>query len=632
MKTQSIHTLLAQRSPTLETIIRAVNQLRNEAIALEQEFADELQQIHPSNYPSACNLIHYLAVRAHDVRDLQRDLSLLGLSSLGRMEAHVMASLNAVLAALHRLDSRPVPPELEAELPITQTSGANLLAANTIAILGHTPEHRAARIMVTMPSEAADKPEIIHDLLRQGMNIMRINCAHDDRQAWTTMIQHLRDAERRSERVCRVSFDLAGPKLRTEAVIFESKAIKWRPTRNQLGQVIAPAIICFSTQPQQSPDYKITVPINGTLVGLIEVGDTLTLTDTRGYRCYLKVVETFENGWLGEAQRTAYVTAGTELDLYRDGELIATDAIAALPASPRRITLMPGDTLTVVRPDPAAKLIHSKAAILADDSPHNHKPPKIIGCTLPEVFRDVQAGERIFFDDGKIAGIIREVADTYFQVRITAVAKGKAKLRGEKGINLPDTNLNLPALTSKDRQDLEFVAQHGDMVAMSFVQHTSDIKALIAELARLDANQLGIVLKIETQRAFERLPRLLLAALRHPRVAVMVARGDLGVEVGFERLSEVQEEILWLCEAAHVPVIWATQVLESLAKGGMPSRAEVTDAAMGSRAECVMLNKGPYIDRAMHFLADVLQRMKAHQEKKTSMLRQLSISDIHPRS
>jgi pyruvate kinase len=135
------------------------------------------------------------------------------------------------------------------------------------------------------------------------------------------------------------------------------------------------------------------------------------------------------------------------------------------------------------------------------------------------------------------------------------------------------------------------------------------------------------VLKIETQQAFGRLPSLLLTAMRHPPVAVMVARGDLGVEVGFERLSEVQEEILWLCEAAHIPVIWATQVLESLAKGGMPSRAEVTDAAMGSRAECVMLNKGPYIRQTLDFLCDVLNRMESHQEKKSSMLRKLSISD-----
>ena len=185
----------------------------------------------------------------------------------------------------------------------------------------------------------------------------------------------------------------------------------------------------------------------------------------------------------------------------------------------------------------------------------------------------------------------------------------------------------MPALTAKDVADLALVAKHADMVALSFVRCPEDVEALLAEIARLGAARLGIVLKVETQAAFNRLPILLLAAMRHPRVAVMVARGDLGVEVGFERLSEVQEEILWFCEAAHVPVIWATQVLESLAKGGMPSRAEVTDAAMGSRAECVMLNKGPYIRETLRFLIDVLGRMEEHQHKKTSRLRKLRVSD-----
>ena len=87
--------------------------------------------------------------------------------------------------------------------------------------------------------------------------------------------------------------------------------------------------------------------------------------------------------------------------------------------------------------------------------------------------------------------------------------------------------------------------------------------------------------------------------MRRPTVGVMIARGDLAVEVGFERMAEVQEEIMWICEAAHVPVIWATQVLETLAHTGRPSRAEVTDAAMSGRAECVMLNKGPYIAEAI---------------------------------
>ena len=127
---------------------------------------------------------------------------------------------------------------------------------------------------------------------------------------------------------------------------------------------------------------------------------------------------------------------------------------------------------------------------------------------------------------------------------------------------------------------------------------------------------LGIVLKIETRRAFEMLPPLLLAAMRGPAVGVMIARGDLAVECGFERLAEVQEEILWLCEAAHVPVIWATQVLESLAKEGVPSRAEITDAAMGERAECVMLNKGPHIVEAVRVLDDILRRMEAHQRRR----------------
>jgi Pyruvate kinase, barrel domain len=100
---------------------------------------------------------------------------------------------------------------------------------------------------------------------------------------------------------------------------------------------------------------------------------------------------------------------------------------------------------------------------------------------------------------------------------------------------------------------------------------------------------------------------------------------DLAVECVFERLAEVQEAILWLCEAAHVPVIWATQVLESLAKDGQPSRAEITDAAMSHRAECVMLNKGPYVMEAVHVLDDILHRMHGHQAKKRAMLRELDL-------
>ena len=144
---------------------------------------------------------------------------------------------------------------------------------------------------------------------------------------------------------------------------------------------------------------------------------------------------------------------------------------------------------------------------------------------------------------------------------------------------------------------------------MSFVQDPSDVARLHQALARLGGDRLGVALKIETRRAFEHLPQLLLTAMRRPRIGVMIARGDLAVERGYQRLAELQEEILWLCEAAHLPVIWATQVLEQLAKSGLPSRAEISDAAMSERAECVMLNKGPHIDDAVVMLDDILRRL-----------------------
>jgi pyruvate kinase len=173
--------------------------------------------------------------------------------------------------------------------------------------------------------------------------------------------------------------------------------------------------------------------------------------------------------------------------------------------------------------------------------------------------------------------------------------------------------------------DLRFIVRHADLVGYSFIHTSSDIARLRDELSHLGRPRMGIVLKVETRTAFEELPGILLAAIRQPPVGVMIARGDLAVEVGYERLAEVQEEILWLCEAAHLPAIWATQVLEGLTKTGLPTRAEVTDAAMGVRAECVMLNKGPHVGVAVSALDSILRRMQSHQAKKTAMLRHLNV-------
>jgi pyruvate kinase len=211
-------------------------------------------------------------------------------------------------------------------------------------------------------------------------------------------------------------------------------------------------------------------------------------------------------------------------------------------------------------------------------------------------------------------------------VKITRAREKGEKLGANKGINLPDSTLQLPALTPKDLSDLDAVVRLADIVGYSSVRRAEDVDLLRAELAKRKAEHLGVVLKIENKQAFDHLPSLLLAAMQNPLVGVMIARGDLAVECGYERLAEVQEELLWMCEAAHLPVIWATQVLESLAKQGLPSRAEITDAAMSERAECVMLNKGPFITEALALLDDILRRMAGHQHKKRPMLRRLEVA------
>jgi len=255
-----------------------------------------------------------------------------------------------------------------------------------------------------------------------------------------------------------------------------------------------------------------------------------------------------------------------------------------------------------------------------------------VPCTLPEVFGQVKPGERIWFDDGKIGGVIRRVRNDHLEVEVVQCGPKGSTLRSDKGINVPDSDLRLPALTPKDVDDLGFVVAHADLVGLSFVQRTTDVEDLRNRLRSADADRIGIILKIETRRAFEHLSDLALAALQHPLSGIMIARGDLAVECGYERLAEVQEEILWISEAAHLPVIWATQVLESLAKTGQPSRAEITDAAMGERAECVMLNKGPHILRAVQVLDDILRRMQFHQVKKTAMLRKLHVAEAQESS
>jgi pyruvate kinase len=616
-------------SRRVEAVHARVLHLRQVVMDYAVRYPGRLKPVRPEHLASAHNLLHYVCLRRQDLRELQEQLAELGLSSLGRSEPHVLSTLTAVSAMLSAAASRRrLRHDTPSEAPDFHSS-RHLAERNDRALLGPLPRHRRVRIMVTLPSEAADDETLVRNLLAAGMDCARINCAHDDAAVWSRMLERLREGQAQSGRTCRVLMDLAGPKLRTGSLTLGAQVIKWRPKRDRLGAVLEPVKIWLHPDgvAAKPPEGALPLPVSGNL-DVLAGAHEVVFKDARGSRRRLRIGIRQEVGWLASADRTAYVVPDTTLQpVDASGSPIPGEALRVgnLPAEEEPLLLCIDEELILTGPE-----IPGEAAVL-DDQGHVVKPAHI-GCTLPEVFSDLRPGERVFFDDGKIGAVITAADAREVRVRITQAKLKGDRLASEKGINLPDSRLHVAALTPKDIEDLRFVAKHADLVGCSFVRSAHDVRDLQRNLLKAGGESRGLLLKIETRQAFDELPQLLLAGMASPVLGVMIARGDLMIECGFERLAEVQEEILWLCEAAHVPVVWATEVLDSLAKTGHPSRAEVTDAAMAARAECVMLNKGPFIDATVRALSNILTRMQEHQRKKHTMLRKLRVAETFAES
>lgn len=503
-RTEISHATDGAAQPALSALHSDLMQLREQV----QREADALLQdwgAHDASVRERClNLAHYVALRRRDLRRMQPVLMQLGLSTLGRSEAKVLPTLDAVLGTLSAvLGQGSIAPIYPAKERFSQ--GALRLREASEALFGSAPIARSSHVMVTLPSEAASDPQLVRDLLSSGMDCARINCGHDDISLWQRMIRNVRDASQATGKPCRICMDLSGPRLRIADV--------------QKGRKASP----------------------------LHVGDTFYLCGVRGIQPPAKRkkwgVSKLQDGW------------------------------------------------TAV-------------------------------CDHPDALLHLRVGSDVVIDGGIASCRVVQRAEDGFRLQVTHAPPKGLKLRAEKGLNFPGTTLKIPALTERDREDLSFVAKHADLVGYSFVQRPSDIYALQDELVRRGRapESLGLILKIETAEAVRALPALLVAALSRQPVGVLIARGDLAAELGFERLPELQEELLWLCEAAHVPVVWATQVLDRLVRKGTPTRAEVTDAAAGARAECVMLNKGPYLPQALRMLDQILVSMRPHQDKKTAQL------------
>jgi pyruvate kinase len=610
---------------SLPALIELLSRLQQNIKESWSSVQGQFDNIRPSNRASARNLVHYLALRRHDIRTIQHELARNGISSLGRAESHVMSNLNKVLKLLNRtLGQRYEPPE-GCDGVLSFDLGTQYLVERTISLLGPEPGDRKVRIMVTLPSEAAHDYALVRDLVAGGMDCARINCAHDASEAWQRMVDNIHRASDETGRPCKIIIDLAGPKLRTGAFEPGPQVVKWRPARDDRGQVLKPARIWLSPStgpivPPEKPSATLHFPDR--FLDHLKIDDRLKFVDARGARGSLTIVSHTNGGCWAEAAKTNYVVPETIFKIHRKGHRIKRWSASpeAIPNVEQSAFLRKGDPLVITR-------TASCGRPAVTDPNGEILEPASITLSLPEIFGDIGVGEKIWFDDGKLGGTVTAINENEIRVEISHAGPAGHRLRADIGINLPKTRLSLSALTDKDLKDLPFIADHADAVGCSFVRTADDVRRLQEQLKNMGKGELGIILKIETRAAFDNLPEILLSALESPVVGVMIARGDLAVEVGFQRMAEIQEEILWMCEAAHIPVIWATQVLERLSKKGEYSRAEITDAAMSERAECVMLNKGPYILGAVRTLDDILKRMQAHQEKKRSMMRPLKLAE-----
>ncbi|MBK7302253.1 MAG: pyruvate kinase [Saprospiraceae bacterium] len=469
----------------LNSVIAKLEDIDQKMASAELHYQNFLDEIHPSNKINACNFLHYLALRSLDIRELQNQLHALGLSSMASAESHIRGQVHAILRCL-RSDKITNPHLLDS------TSAEKSMNDKTTQLFSKSAKQSKPYIMVTCDSEIGLDHEKTKSLLLAGMNIARINCAHDNKKIWQNIIKNIKSASTETGVPCKIYMDLAGPKIRT---VFKSK-VKLKIEEGSLIQLVDESRI---------EDQKNTV-----------------------------------------------------------------------------------------------------------------------GCTVPDIHKRLKKGETVLFDDGTIETVVEKIQKEVVFLRVKRISAKKKQIKAEKGINFPNSKLNMPSLTDYDIKCLPFIRRHAELVGYSFINSPADLIHL-QKLLSTD-HKLAIILKIETAEAVHNLPALLLTGLKHQKLGVMIARGDLAVEIGFERMSEIQEEILWLCEAAHVPVIWATQVLDNLNKLGMATRSEITDAAQAVQAECVMINKGSHIIKTIETLCNILHRSGGHHSKKRHIFRPLAIA------
>ena len=601
----------------LQEIATAIEMVIAKIDEHEDRYQEQINNVHPKYRKSARNLIHYLALRSFDLDILQDKIGEIGLPTSPRFEGSILFRMLSFKTIIQSLLNGALPEDEEVFL--NNKEAISIQKQHFNAVFGAVKKKRRTAIMVTQPLSAAEDKQFAKSLLNLGMDCARINCAHDDEVVWGKIIDNIKSVD--SD--CKIMMDLGGPKLRTGKMKPGPKVIRIKTKKDALGKVKIPARIWlapFGTPPPYDEAADAVIPINKKWLQKTKEGSYIIFKDSRGKKRKITINKKVGSGRWGSCKKSAFVTTGTALNVFFEKEITSEKHTASklLPLE-EVIFLHEGDMLRL-----------DKNPVLGEPAVYNEEGELTeiahISCTLPEIFDMVKEGEPVFFDDGRIEGLIIEIQSDHLIIEIINAKKRGSKLKADKGINLPESDLNFNELTSKDKIDIKFIAKHADSVNFSFVNNKQDVQNLLNELKKYEA-KIGIILKIETQEAYKNLPSIILKAMENYPIGVMIARGDLAIETGWSNFAIIQEEILQLCEAAHIPDIWATQVLENLAKKGIPTRAEITDAAMAQRAECVMLNKGPYIEKTVKMLDKILRKMQKVQKKKQVLLPKLQFNE-----
>jgi pyruvate kinase len=550
-----------------------------------------------SDNKSIRNLEHYLELRKYNLTKLQDNLARLGLSSLGRSQPNIMDTLTQLISVISMALNKYIPQEASY---LTFDEAYNIMN-NRCNIFGKFDK---TSIMLTLPSNT-DR-ELVYNIADAGVDIFRINTAHDTKDVWLEMAEYIRDYNISRGAKKKIYVDLAGPKIRTGR-------FRKLPEAFEIGEKNREVDVIITKDGDTLPETETqpaTISVNKEFFKKCRDRDLdyIEIIDMNNKKRFLKVVQKNKNSIMCKLSKKVMISEETIVKIYTNKKIYETN-ISNLYRVPEEIKVFKDDIVFITSDDIEGGNYYQ----------YNEDIIPIIPCTNKDALKFVDINQRMFIDDGKIElMVIDKIIDTSGNGVIARVVLAREKgsiIREEKGINFPDSDIILPAITDDDRGHFDEIVDIVDIIGLSFAQTADDINILKNLIGDRD---MGIVAKIETKTALKNLPAILKALLTHKNSGIMIARGDLAIETGFENLAYIQEMLLDMCEAAHIPVIFATQVLENQMKTNVPSRAEITDAAFSGRADCVMLNKGSFAVDTIKKLEYILEH--THQIFKKNRL------------